>query len=129
MNKWAEYKSRIQEAEAVSTLNNDHVTSVPQGWVGGWMLYIEFIKSEAQTRHFSTLTGNTTIGTFVSDPIVSRKNKGNYYGQQSMVHIIREGVQMIFASTLQSPKENKANSSLCFGFSSGLAEQDRLMDR
>lgn len=45
----------------MSTLNNDHVTSVPQGWVGGWMLYTELIKSEAQTRHFSILTGNTTI--------------------------------------------------------------------
>lgn len=94
------------------------------------MLYIELIKSEAQTRHFSTLTGNTTIPELLFQTQLSlEKNKGNYYGQQSMVHIIREGVQMIFASTLQSMKENKANSSLCFGFSSGLAEQDRLMDR
>lgn len=102
----------------MSTLSNDHVTSVPQGWVGGRLdaLYWASQKCSSNQTCLNINWEHYNPWTFVSDPIVSRKNKGNYYGQQSMVHIIREGVQMISASTLQSLKENQANSSLCFGF-------------
>lgn len=119
LNKWTECKSKIQrtrEAETVSTLNKDHLTSTLQGWTGGRLdaVYRAYQKQSLRTMHFSILTGNTIILIFVLDQITSRTNKGDHYGKVWWASMV-ERVSRWSLLQLYSPwKQN--DSALSFVF-------------